>query len=475
MIVSPRRGVCVDVSATEKVSNLRELVANRIGPTRYRTWFGDTAEFRLNDDSLDVMVASSFVGNWIASNYMDDLVASAQEVLGAEGQIDVRIVQTTTASDERARRRPGPSVAAQIPARRAREARVQLRGKLDDFVVGPSNKLAYAAAGHMARDPGKAFKLLVVHGGCGLGKTHLLQGICNGLIHLHPTLEWRYISGEQFTNEFIYAVKSGHIDRFRARFRNVDTLVIDDIHFLANKKATQAEFLHTFDAIDACGKAVVLSSDRHPRGIATLSEPLINRLIAGMVVQIDPPDFEVRREILCRRAVAMNCHIPEEVLDLVADRIARNVRELEGALYKLVALASLTKDPITLELARTTLDDHIVHTSQTPNADNIIRLAGNRFGVTREQIFSKNRDRSISLARAVAMYLVRKHTLMSFPEIGRAMGNKNHSTVLMATQRIEKLLREDATVTWKTAGGRHEALLAGLLEGLDQELFPSRP
>jgi chromosomal replication initiator protein len=463
----------VDVSTTEKISHLRELVADRIGPTRYRTWFGEAAEFHLNRDSLEVMVANSFVGNWIASNYMDDLVASVQEVLGDEAHVDVRIVPAATAADDGARRRPQPD-AAQVPPRQIRDWRVQLRGKLDDFVVGPSNRLAYAAARDLVRDPGRAFKLLVVHGGCGLGKTHLLQGICNGLIRMHPTLEWRYISGEQFTNEFIYAVKSGHVDRFRARFRNVDVLLIDDIHFLANKKATQGEFLHTFDAIDACGKAVVLSSDRHPRGIATLSEPLINRLIAGMVVEVEPPDFEVRREILCRRAVAMNCHIPDEVLDLVAERIARNVRELEGALYKLVALASLTKDPITLELARTTLDDHIVHTCQTPNADKIVRLASDRFGVTREQIFSKSRDRTISLARAVTMYMVRKHTLMSFPEIGRTLGNKNHSTVLMAAQRIEKLLREDATVTWKTAGGRHEALLNGLLEGLEKELFPSR-
>ncbi len=461
----------------EKVSHIRELVADRIGPARYRTWFGDTAEFRLNHDRLDVMVVNNFVGNWIASNYMDDLVASAREALCAEGEIDVRIVQTTTPAGNHSIAADSKASAPGL-APRARKSRVKLRGKLDDFVVGPSNKLAYAAAGQMLRNPGQAFKLLVVHGGCGLGKTHLLQGICNGLIRAHPTLEWRYISGEQFTNEFIYAVKSGHIDLFRTRFRSVDVLVIDDIHFLANKKATQEEFLHTFDAIDtveASGKAVVLSSDRHPRGISTLSEPLINRLIAGMVVEIHPPDFEVRREILCRRAVAMNSVIPDEVLDFVANRIARNVRELEGALYKLVALASLTQDPITLDLAQTALDDHIVHTSQTPNADKIVRQAGSRFGVTREQIFSKSRDRTIALSRAVAMYLVRKHTLMSFPEIGRALGNKNHSTVLMATQRIERFLREDATVTWKTADGKHEALLVGLLEGLEQELFPSRP
>ncbi len=462
----------------EKVCDIRERIAHRIGPSRFRTWFGDAAKFRLNQRGLDVMVANSFIGNWIATNYMDELVASTQEVLGAEGEVDVRIVQNPGPADHHTRPDPPtPSPirpAALAPPRRAHGDRTTLRGDLDDFVVGPSNKLAYTAAGHMVRNPGKAFKLLVVHGGSGLGKTHLLQGICNGLVRRHPTLEWRYISGEQFTNQFIYAVKSGPLDLFRARYRSVDVLVIDDIHFLANKKATQEEFLHTFDAIDACGKAVVLSSDRHPRAIGTLSEPLISRLIAGMVVEIDPPDFETRREILSRRAAAMNCNLSEEVVDFIAQRITRNVRELEGALYKLVALASLTKDPITLDLAQTAVDDHIVRTSRTPNVDSIVRLVGTRFSVTREQIFSKSRDRTISLARAVAMYLVRKHTLLSFPEIGRALGNKNHSTVLMATQRINRQLQQDATVTWKTPGGTHEALLRGLLEGLEQELAPSR-
>lgn len=163
-------------------------------------------------------------------------------------------------------------------------------------------------------------------------------------------MEWRYLSGEEFTNEFIYAVKANRIDLFRNRFRQVDLLVIDDIHFLANKTATQKEFLHTFDAIDASGKTVVLSSDRHPRSIATLPEPLVNRLIAAMVVEIEPPDLATRREILRRRAAAMLCELPDEVLDYLARRITRNVRELKGALYKLAAVASLTKEPIGLDL-----------------------------------------------------------------------------------------------------------------------------
>jgi chromosomal replication initiator protein len=469
----------VEASLAEKVSHIRERIANRIGAARYRTWFGDAAELRLKSDGLDVMVANRFVGSWIASNYMEALVASTREVLGSGQKVDVRIVTHAGPRGDRAARPRAHAAAGQpmIPsaAKPGRRARATLRGKLEAFVVGSSNQLAYNAALHVVRTPGQAFKLLVVHGGCGLGKTHLLQGLCNGITSTHAMLEWRYISGEQFTNEFISAVQSGRVDLFRARFRNVDVLVIDDIHFLANKKATQEEFLHTFDAIDASGRAVVLSSDRHPRGLSTLSEPLVNRLIAGMVVEIAPPDFEIRREILARRAAALNCTIPGDVLNLVAERIARNVRELEGALYKLVALASLTKDPITLDLARTVVDDHITRTRRTPDADDVVRVVGSRFGVSREQICSKSRDRTLSLARAATMFLVRKHTPLSFPEIGRALGNKNHSTVLMATQRVERLLQQDATVTWKTSSGTHTALLRGLLAGLEQELLPPRP
>jgi len=452
------------------ISQFRALVANRIGEARYRTWFGESASFRLHPGGVEIAVPNNFVGNWIASNYMNDLVASAQQALDLDSDVNVRIVLSSDkpANTERAK------TLDLVPPPRTPAPRAKLRGELAEFVVGPSNKLAFTAAKHLVRDPGQAFKLLVLYSGCGLGKTHLLQGICNGVAREHPDLEWRYISGEQFTNEFIAAVKSGHVDLFRARYRHVDLLVIDDIHFLANKKATQEEFLHTFNAIDACGKAVVLSTDRHPRGISSLSEPLIDRLIAGMVAEIDLPDFEVRRAILCRRAVSMKCAVPDEVLDFMADRIARNVRELEGALYKLVALASLTKDAVTLDLAQTALNDHIVHTSQTPNADKIVQLAGRRFGVTREQVFSKSRDRTIALARAVTMHLVRKHTLMSYPEIGRVLGGKNHSTVLMAVQRIEKQLGQDSTVTWKTINGKHEALIGDLLDGLEKELFPAR-
>lgn len=293
----------VDTTSAEKICHIREKVAGRIGKSRFQTWFGAPTALSLEGERLQVMVENPLVGTWITANFLPHLIEATREVIGAEPSINVQVLQQCGAA-ALARCAPpaqqlSPPQRTTLPPARA----VSLRGELDSFVVGPSNQLAHSAASAVVRRPGADFRLLVLHGGCGLGKTHLMQGICNGLRRGHPDLEWRFVSGEQFTNEFVYAIKSGRIDAFRTRFRQVDVLLVDDIHFLANKKGTQDEFLHTFDAIDGCGKAVVLASDRHPRAIATLSEPLINRLIAGMVVQIDPPDFDMRREILARRAV----------------------------------------------------------------------------------------------------------------------------------------------------------------------------
>ncbi len=464
----------------QKCSDIRDCVADRIGLNKFRTWFGDTTEFQLEEgERLDVLVDNSFVGKWIASNFLADLAEASREVLGGRG-VDIRIVERTTPTPRSNGSGPpdGPPVALDHedpedepppPPRPRRQA--PLRGQLQKFIVGPSNQLAFAAASQMAGTPGQAYKLLILHGGCGLGKTHLLQGICNAIRTAHPTQECCYISGEEFTNEFIYAVKRGRIDLFRARFRSVDVLVIDDIHFLRGKKATQDEFLHTFDAIDAAGTAVVLSSDKHPRSIATLSEPLINRLISGMVVEIAPPDFATRREILVHRAAEMKQSLPDAVIDLVAGRVVRNVRELEGALFKLVALASLLKEPISTELAETTLADHFTTQPVKPSVSEIENAVVQYFGVTGERIRSKSRDRTVSLSRAVTMYLIRKHSTLSFPEIGRLLGGKNHSTVLMATQRIERQLGEGAISRWTGLTGPQSRPLREILEQLEGHLM----
>jgi chromosomal replication initiator protein len=472
----------VEEPAAGKVCTIREKVADRIGPNRYETWFGNSTEFELDGERLGVIVPNAFVGNWIVSNFMTHLIEATRDVIGSEPQVEVRVDarQRPSSGDAGDAVETGPPAPPpQVPRRPAgtdghpaagrATARPPLRGELGSYVVGACNELAFSVASAVVRRPGDAFKHLVIHGGCGLGKTHLLQGVCNGISRRHPTLQWCYLSGEEFTNEFIYAVKAGRIDLFRARFRNIDVLVIDDVHFLANKRATQDEFLHTFNAIDASGKTVVLSSDCHPRNIATLGEPLVNRLIAAMIVRIDPPDFATRREILRRRAARMLGELPDDVLDYVARHVTRNVRELEGALYKLVAYASLTKEPMRLDLARRAVEDYIA-TARPPEATDIERTVAAHFGVTREALRSGSRDRTVTLARGVTMYLIRRQTRLSLPEIGRLLGSKQHSTVLMAVRRIQELVDRDGAVTWKTPSGTREVSARHLLEEIEQRL-----
>lgn len=463
----------------ETLHTIRTRVADAIGHDRFQRWFAESASFDLTQRGLAVTVMNSFVGEWIVSHYLDDLRTATRDVIGNNAIVDVRVDEKTPSNGQTAPSAPPSSSAPARPGTPAELAAPRgassLRGRLESYVVGASNQLAYSAAQAVVDAPAGAFRPLVVHGGCGLGKTHLLQGICNGVRDTHPTLRWTYISGEEFTNEFVYAVKSGRIDAFRARFRKVDLLVIDDLHFLANKKATQEEFLHTFNAIDGSGKTVVLSSDKHPREIAELSEPLINRLIAGMVVEIEPPDMAVRRAILMRRAASMETKIRDDVLDLVAQRITRNVRELEGALYKLAALGSLMQQEITPEMVNTVLSDYIT-AAQTPlQPADVEHLVASYFDVSRERILSRTRDRTVALARAVAMYLVRQHTTLSFPEIGRAMGGKNHSTVVMAVRRIQDTLDAGGTVKWKSIRGPQERDLRTVLNELENKLDRGAP
>lgn len=451
---------------------VRQCVQERLGESRFRTWFED-ATFSPEGEVLVVQVNNHFVGKWIAANYLDDLFSTWRELLGHGERVDVRIVVSG----------PG-SVAGECPPVTAggRSRRPSSHGsrslatrssELDDFVVGPCNAMAFAAASTLARSCGRAFKLLVIHGGVGLGKTHLIQGVCGSIRRGDATVECRYITGEQFTNEFILALRSGRIDQFRMRFRNVDVLAIDDIHFLADKKGTQQEFLHTYNALDLGGRAVVLTSDRHPRTIARLSEPLIDRLISGMVVSVEAPDLATRREILARMASKRDQTLPDEVLDFVATHVTRNIRELEGALNTLIGYAALSHAPITVDVARTALRDRFVQAGPGLQPRDIERVVAQHLGVSAEQLCSRSRDRTVSLARALAAFLMRRHTDLSYPEIGRALGKKNHSTVLMATQRMEKLLHRDGEVTWKNGAELHHSPLRAMLETLERQLSPA--
>ncbi len=464
-------------TVTEKVCAIRDSLAHEIGPERFQTWFGEAANFDLDGDRLEVAVRNQFVGDWIEANYRATLEKAAVRALGEPMRVSVRVTGAPHGNGHPPTEAALPAIArprdGKAPAKRSWEPR-PLQGDLDSFVVGPGNQLAFSAVQTVVRSLAEDFKPLVLHGGCGLGKTHLLQGAYNAVGRRHAGIVHRYISGEEFTNEFVSALKANRLEQFRAKFRNVDLLLIDDLHFLANKKATQEEFLHTFNAIDSCGKQVVLTSDAHPRAIASLSEPLINRLISGMVVKIEPPDFATRLEILRRRAARCRCAVPADVLEFVAEHVKNNVRELEGALYKLVALASLNKEPISLLLAKTALEDQLLRDEQPTGAAEIERAAAMYFGFSPEALRSTMRSKTVSLARGIAMHLIRKHTHLSFPEIGRRMGNKNHSTVLMANRRIERALRDECTVSWISSTGKEEARMDALLAAIERSFARRR-
>jgi chromosomal replication initiator protein len=281
-----------------------------------------------------------------------------------------------------------------------------------------------------------------------------------------PGARWLYVSAEDFANQFVLALKTQKLDAFRKRFRQTDVLAIDDIHFLASKPSMQEEFLHTFNTIDMAGKQILLASDAHPKMIGQLCDRLVNRFVSGMVVKINSPDFETRCKICRQKAATMRQEIPLPVIDYVAETMQTNVRELEGALLKLIAFSSLSKSTITLAMAREVLADHISRADPIVHVSDIESTVAAFFGVTVADIHSSRKDRAVSHARSFSMYLARKHTKMSYPEIGRTMGNKNHATVILARRRIEDLVKRKADMKWVGPTGNRIAGARDILEQL---------
>ncbi len=468
-----------DVRGPDRLDDTFEsVIAEMVGPQRYKVWFKGTTAFALADGFVHVSVPNQFVGGWIERNFSDVIRAAASRISGRS--LDVAFTIDPALNKTVRKKQPDSQVeyAMNNPERVAR-AQKRLgtppptpvpKRAFDDFVVGDSNRLAYTMALDVADRPGTQFNPLFIHGGCGVGKTHLLQAVCNRLKSRGDSVNYRYLSGEDFTNQYVFAVKSGEVESFRHRYRNVDVLVIDDVHFFSNKRGTQSEFLHTFNAIDVAGKQLVLASDAHPKMISHLSESLVTRFVSGMVVKVDAPDFPTRAEVLRRRAVKMKCDVPAPVIDYIAEQCSANIRELEGALYKLVALANVTKKPITLSLAVQGLRDLIQRTTSIVRLSDIETIVALYFGLRPADLHTSQKSRNIALARSIAMYLTRRHTDMSFPEIGRFMGNKNHSTVLLACKRVDKLVREDADVRWVSSRGESVRSVREVLSELEEQL-----
>lgn len=457
---------------------ISDELALRIGSGKFDMWFANAA-LELKGERLEVATDSPFAAKWIDSHYSGELRDIAEQTLGRAVQIDIRVADAAdTAHEGNSARQEKPHAqtdesewtadgkkrslrslhSGEQKHSRANGHLHQRRGptlrRLDDFVVGSCNKLAYSTACRLAEDAdARCISPLFIHGECGVGKTHLLQGICQRHIELSGrSQQVRYVTGEQFTNEYIAAVRSDGIEAFRQRIRKLDLLAIDDVHFLSNKSRTQTEFLYTLDAIDLSGARVVLASDNHPHHIKRFDKSLVSRFLAGMVVKIDPPDRATRVELIQRLAAARGLRINAAAIEVVAGNCVGSVREIEGALTKLAAYGSLlnghlrqgdndrveSADEIGLVLAEQVFRDHAWQPTQVVRMGAVIEAVCTRLSVVKADLFGSGRHRRVVLARALVAYLGRELTTHSFPEIAQSLGRANHSTIHTADQRLRK-------------------------------------
>ncbi|MFE0206314.1 chromosomal replication initiator protein DnaA [Streptomyces sp. NPDC058985] len=346
---------------------------------------------------------------------------------------------------------PGPLAAQPAPATGPGEPTARLNPKylFDTFVIGASNRFAHAAAVAVAEAPAKAYNPLFIYGESGLGKTHLLHAIGHYARSLYPGTRVRYVSSEEFTNEFINSIRDGKGDSFRKRYREMDILLVDDIQFLADKESTQEEFFHTFNTLHNANKQIVLSSDRPPRQLVTLEDRLRNRFEWGLTTDVQPPELETRIAILRKKAVQEQLNAPPEVLEFIASRISRNIRELEGALIRVTAFASLNRQPVDLGLTEIVLKDLIPGGEDSApeiTSTAIMGATADYFGLTVEDLCGTSRGRALVTARQIAMYLCRELTDLSLPKIGALFGGRDHTTVMHADRKIRNLMAERRSI-----------------------------
>ena len=392
-------------------------------------------------------VETEFARGWIVQRY-DSLVRDALfEVLGQDVVVAVEVVAPApveggTPQSRMALPAPAPEP-PRPPAPNDISARLQGRFTFDAYVIGPSNRFAHAAALAVAETPARAYNPLFVYGESGLGKTHLLHAIGHYTADNHPGLSVRYVSVETFTNEFINALRDGGIRSFKDRYRSTDILLIDDIQMLEGREQTQEEFFHTFNALHEHGKQIVISSDRPPSAIKTLEDRLRSRFEMGLITDVQPPDLELRIAILRKRVMTDGYQIRDpEVLSFIAARVSTNVRQLEGALIRVVAHSSISGRPVTVELAQEVLTDLFPGGDGEVRMDLIQEAVARHYSITLDELVGEKRTKRVVMPRQVAMYLCRELTDSSLPAIGRAFGGRDHTTVLYAVQKVTKQMAE---------------------------------
>ena len=418
-------------SFSDVFERVKEVCRGEMSEVAYNLWIDKLELTDMDSSTARLICSTEFMREIINEKYNALLTAAFEQTMGFPVKVEILSQETAAV-----RQPPAPPKKTEfIPEKEY---------SFETFVVGSGNSLAHAAAWAVANNPAKSYNPLFLHGGSGLGKTHLIYAICGRIRQNHPDYKLLYVKGEEFANELILAIRNGTTAEFKEKYRQADLLAVDDIQFIAGKESTQEEFFHTFNSLYECGKQIILTSDRPPKEIKTLEDRLRTRFEWGLLVDVQPPDFETRMAIISRKADSLGLKIPEDVAAFIAGKLKDNIRQLEGVVKRLDAHNRLNGAPITMMLAENAIQD--IMTEQTPlpvTVDRIIDEVARTYGVTADEIRGQRRSNQISAARQTAMYVVREITGMTQLDIGREFGGRDHSTVVYALQQTAKTLQSD--------------------------------
>jgi chromosomal replication initiator protein len=436
----------IELTAETLWNEVAGRLKGALNETTYRTWFAEAEGAELSDDAFVLGVPNDFTREWIEGHFLGLIGAAVRDVTGQERRVALSVTErllVDTPAPAEAPRRSGTGSGTS-----SGDSGMNPKYTFDLFVIGSSNRFAHAAALAVAEAPAQAYNPLFIYGGTGLGKTHLMQAIAQYVAEHSSDLSVKYVTSETFMNDFINSLRDKRIEGFKQRYRTYDLLLVDDVQFFEHKERIQEEFFHTFNSLYEAGSQIVMSSDRPPRDIATLEERLRSRFEWGLITDIQAPDLETRIAILRKKVKTDGIHVPDpQLLSFIASRISTNIRELEGALTRVVAFSSLTGRSLSVELAEDVLKDVF---PQGEAAEVSIRriqeLVSERFQLSMDELCGDRRSQNIVYPRQVAMYLSRELTDSSLPKIGKEFGGRDHTTVIHATSKIARLIREDRSV-----------------------------
>ncbi|MDM0618839.1 chromosomal replication initiator protein DnaA [Clostridium perfringens] len=426
------------------------IIKGEISEISFNTWIKSCTPISISDNILKLSVPNEFTKGILDTRYKDLLIQALKIVTSRKFKIefylesDLEEEKENEEKQKEEKKENTNDVDGSIVVSDEMSATLNPKYTFQSFVIGNSNRFAHAASLAVAESPAKAYNPLFIYGGVGLGKTHLMHAIGHYILQENPKAKVVYVSSEKFTNELINAIKDDKNEEFRNKYRKVDVLLIDDIQFIAGKERTQEEFFHTFNALHEENKQIILSSDRPPKEIPTLEDRLRSRFEWGLIADIQPPDFETRMAILKKKADVEGLNVPNEVMVYIATKIKSNIRELEGALIRIIAYSSLTNRDVSVDLASEAIKDIISNKESAPvTVKTIQESVANYYNLRIEDLKSQRRTRNIAYPRQIAMYLSRKLTDMSLPKIGEEFGGRDHTTVIHAYEKISENLKTD--------------------------------